>query len=301
MMKGFQVFAALFIAGLIATSSAKAGFVTVNGVKLHYFDWGGSGKTILLLAGFRNTAHVFDRFAPKFTDRFHVLGLTRRGFGESDKPKSGYDVATRVEDIRQFLDARGIARVSLIGHSMAGDEMTLFATLYPRRVDKLVYLDAVYDRNPHAMKESFTDPVARLTLSRRLRMEALGFPEASHVNLKMPPPEEWAILMATMKSMVAFRPDYTRVQAPALAFFRVSANPHYPSSWLPNDADKELRAKAEAWWQTKGHQIVRAGCEQFRKEMRNGKVVEFADADHYLFEGKTGPEVVRKTREFLLK
>src|ERR1700694_1084131 len=78
-------------------SSAKSGFVTVNGVKLHYLDWGGHGKTVLLLAGFRNTAHVFDRFAPKFTDRFHVIGLTRRGFGESDKPKSGYDVATRVE------------------------------------------------------------------------------------------------------------------------------------------------------------------------------------------------------------
>jgi len=32
--------------------------------------------------------------APKFTDRFHVLALTRRGFGESDKPETGYDIAT---------------------------------------------------------------------------------------------------------------------------------------------------------------------------------------------------------------
>ena len=55
-----------------------------------------------------------------------------------------------------------------------------------------------------------------------------------------------------------------------------------PSSWLPKNADEELRAKAEVWWQKKGHQLVRAGCDQFRKEMRQGKVVEFADADQPL-------------------
>ncbi len=83
---------------------------------------------------FRDTAHVFDEFAPQFADRFHVLALTRRGFGESVKPPSGYDARTRVEDIRQFLDALGVSEASLVGHSMAGDELTLFATRYPRFV-----------------------------------------------------------------------------------------------------------------------------------------------------------------------
>jgi len=140
---------------------AKRGFVTVNGIRLHYLDWGGSGETILFLAGFNDSAHVYDDFAPRFTDRFHVVGLTRRGVGESDKPTGGYDASTRVEDIRQFLDALGIHIVSLIGHSMAGDELTLFATRYPQRVAKLVYLDAAYDRTPEGWLAGLTDPTNR--------------------------------------------------------------------------------------------------------------------------------------------
>src|SRR5437899_1922594 len=87
------------------TSPHKSGFSTANGIKLHYLDWGGKGETMLFLHGIGDTAHIFDDFAPKFTNRFRVLGLTRRGHGESEVCDSGYDTATRVEDIRQFLDA----------------------------------------------------------------------------------------------------------------------------------------------------------------------------------------------------
>lgn len=93
-------------------SPHKSGFVTANGIRLHYLDWGGTGGVLLLLTGYGDDAHVFDDFAPKFTDHFHVIALTRRGFGESDKPATGYDIATRVEDIRQFLDALKIGEVS---------------------------------------------------------------------------------------------------------------------------------------------------------------------------------------------
>lgn len=287
----------------------QSGFVTVNRVKLHYLDWGGCGATLVLLAGFNDTAHIFDEFAPRFTDRFHVLGLTRRGFGDSAKPTMGYDAGTRVEDIRQFLNVLGVSHASLIGHSMAGDELTLFATLYPERVTKLVYLDAIYDRTPEGWKRfltnplnRITDPDSRLTLLRRMKMEALDLPDGSNVVVKtMPPPEQWAILVATQKAVFAFRPDYTKVPAPALAFFAISANAHYPSSWLPEDADEKLRAKAEAWWQEKGHELVRSNYEQFRRTIPHGEVVELDDANHYVFMGTSENEVVRKTREFLLK
>jgi non-heme chloroperoxidase len=240
------------------TGAVKTGFVTANGVKLHYLDWGGRGDAILFLPGFNDTAHVYDRFAPQFTDRFHVIGLTRRGVGESDKPSGGYDTSTRVEDIRQFLDALRISKVSLIGHSMAGDELTLFATRYPHRIAKLVYLDAAYDRTPKGYLAGLTDPTNRPDMMQRMRMEALGMPEAEDIPVeKMPAAKEWAILVATHKAVFAFRPDYTKVQAPALAFYAVTANQHYPSHWLPDGADASVRAKAEAWWKEKGHALTR--------------------------------------------
>jgi pimeloyl-ACP methyl ester carboxylesterase len=101
---------------------------------------------VLFLSGAGHTAHVWDEFAPRFTDQFRVLALTRRGFGESEQPHSGYQRATLAEDIRALLDSLGIRRVHLVGHSIAGEEMTRFAGSYPERVGRLVYLDAAYDR-----------------------------------------------------------------------------------------------------------------------------------------------------------
>src|SRR2546422_3432883 len=125
-------------------SPHKSGFITVNGVRLHYLDWGGKGETILFLHGVGDTAHIYDELAPKFTNDFRVLGLTRRGHGESEIPDTGYDTATRVADIRQFLDVLNIRRATMVGHSAAGNEVSLFAITHPERATKLVYLDAAF-------------------------------------------------------------------------------------------------------------------------------------------------------------
>jgi non-heme chloroperoxidase len=205
----------------------KDGFINVNGIKLHYVDWGRSGDTILFLPGFNDSAHVYDEFAPRFADRFHVIGLTRRGAGDSDKPKDGYDTSTRVEDIRQFLDALHVPRVILIGHSMAGDELTLFASRYPQRTIRLVYYNAAYDRTPEGWIAGLSDPTNKPGVMQRMRMEALGLPGASDIHVdNMPPPDQWAILVATYKAVFAFRPDYTKVQARTLAFYAVTSNEH---------------------------------------------------------------------------
>ena len=286
----------------------RAGHVTVNGVKLHYLDWGGHGETLLLLAGFGDTAEVFDEFAVRLTEHFHVLGLTRRGFGESEKTMGGYDVRSRVEDIYQFLNVLAIDSAHIVGHSMAGDELTLFAILHPQCVKKLVYLDAAHDRTPQAYREYLRDPVFvhnrtdHGMRSRRMFMEAIDMPGSAEVPVKeMPPAEEWNALVATQRATVNFHADYTRVRAPALAFYTTSTNAHYPSTWLPRDADSNLRTRADQWWQEKGRQFSRSSAARFRKEIPNGQVIEFDDADHYLFRGKTAEIVVQQIREFLLK
>jgi pimeloyl-ACP methyl ester carboxylesterase len=93
-------------------SPHKSDFITVNGLRLHYLDWGGKGETILFLHALGDTAHIYDLLAPKFTNQFRTLALTRRGHGQSEIPPTGYDTAIRVEDIRQFLDALNIPRAS---------------------------------------------------------------------------------------------------------------------------------------------------------------------------------------------
>jgi pimeloyl-ACP methyl ester carboxylesterase len=178
-------------------------FVKANGVTLQYVDWGGSGDVVLLLPGLGDDVHRFDAFAPRFIDAFHVVGFSRRGQGASEKPASGYETETLVEDIRGFLDAMHVDRVDVIGHSIAGVEMTLFAGKYPRRVRHLVYLDAAYD-----MGTAYDVAVkAKLIPEAKAPSSPLDFinTEANRTHL-----------------------NYQTVRAPALAFFVINERPGNP-------------------------------------------------------------------------
>ncbi len=77
---------------------------------LEVIDWGGSGVSVVFLAGLGHTAHVFDEFAAELTDTYHVRGITRRGFGASSQPDTGYTIATLAEDIRIDRIGRPLSR-----------------------------------------------------------------------------------------------------------------------------------------------------------------------------------------------
>src|SRR5947207_1880321 len=120
-------------------------FVTVDGnVKLEGLDWGGCGRALVLLAGLGDTAHVFDDFAPKLANTYHVYGITRRGFGASSAPVSGYSADRLGDDVLAVIDSLGLTRPVLVGHSIAGEELSSVGSRHPEKVAGLVYLDAGY-------------------------------------------------------------------------------------------------------------------------------------------------------------
>jgi pimeloyl-ACP methyl ester carboxylesterase len=122
------------------------------GVRPQVLDWGGADKprTMVLLTGLGDNAHVYDQFAFQFTDFFHVIGITRRGYSPSSVPGAGahrvtdYDLATRARDDIAVLDYLGVSKAVFAGHSVAGSELSTIGLKYGNRVEKLVYLDA-YD------------------------------------------------------------------------------------------------------------------------------------------------------------
>lgn len=99
---------------------------------------------MVLLAGLGNTAHDFDGFAPSLATLGHVYGITRRGFGASSRPDSGYDANQLGDDVLAVLDSLKIAKPILIGSSLAGEELSSIGSRQPTRVAGLVYLDAGY-------------------------------------------------------------------------------------------------------------------------------------------------------------
>ncbi|HKR02177.1 MAG TPA: alpha/beta hydrolase [Pyrinomonadaceae bacterium] len=293
-------------------SPHRSGFVTANGIKLHYLDWGGKGKVLLFLAGLGNSAHIFDDIAPRFTDRFHVLALTRRGHGQSDKPATGYDIPTLAEDIRQFLDQMNIKRVTLVGHSFAGDEMTRFATDYPDRIDKLIYLDAAYDRadlaseafskNPFPTPRPSKEEMASLAGYRGWWERNRGFwSDAVENDLRETSVAADGAIKATLsrevgqaifKNAADYRPDYTKIKAPALSLYAI----YGLQLWVPQD--ETARRKAQEFLDNVNLPYQRKNIEKFRKEMPKGRVVEIKNSHHYLFI-KSLDEVVREMRKFL--
>ena len=289
------------------------GVATANGINLHYLDWGGKGKILLFLAGVGNSAHVFDDIAPKFTDRFRVLALTRRGHGQSDNPATGYDLPTLTEDIRQFLDQLKIKRVVLVGHSFAGDEITRFAALYPERVDKLVYLDAAYDRADLASETFSKNPFPTPQPTKEERSSLAGYrkwwernrgfwSDAVEADLRETSLAPDGSIKAALsrqagqgifKNAAEYRPDYTKIKAPALSIYAI---PDIPL-WVPKDP--ESRRKTQEFINNANAPYQRKNIEKFRKEMRKGRVVELTNSHHYLFI-KNQDQVVREMRKFLL-
>jgi non-heme chloroperoxidase len=292
-------------------SPHKAGFITANNVKLHYLDWGGQGDTILFLHGLGDTAHIFDDLAPKFTNQFRVLGLTGRGHGRSEKPPTGYDTGTLVEDLRQFLDAVKVERVILAGHSIAGDQLTRFAAVHPARVIKLVYLDAAHDRAalPEIHKQlppelfpskSDTESIDAL----RSWITRMSFwSEAWEANLRemfsdgkpLNNPEKSKVSRLAMQGTINSHPDYTRVKAPALSIAVAGFSPKL--SDLLKTLPEATRQKVENALLTM-REFQERQIERFRAEIPNGRVVVFTNADHHCFIQKQD-EVVREMRSFL--
>ena len=74
----------------LGETALKTQFVEVQpDVELEVLDWGGTGRTLVLLAGGGSTAHVYDSLGPKLAVHYHVIGITRRGFGRLLRAPNG--------------------------------------------------------------------------------------------------------------------------------------------------------------------------------------------------------------------
>jgi pimeloyl-ACP methyl ester carboxylesterase len=128
------------------TSPHTVQFVTVDkDVKLETLDWGGTGRALVFLSGMGASAHQFDKFAPKLTGSYHIYGITRRGFGASGVPPltgANYDADRLGDDVLEACAALKLERPVLVGHSIAGQELSSVGSRHPERVAGLIYLDA---------------------------------------------------------------------------------------------------------------------------------------------------------------
>ena len=291
-------------------SPHKVQFVMVEeGVRLEVLDWGGLGRPLIFLAGNGDTAHAFDNFAPKFTGQNHVYGITRKGFGASSKPaptNGNYSADRLGDDVLAVMQALRIERPVLVGHSLAGEELSSIGSRFPNKVSGLIYLDAAvswafYDpAHPQVeiemngirkrIEEIEAGGVDEQEKLRELEIAIARFETVLHQSNEdvktMPPLPPRSPIQAALNFGAE---KYTSIPVPVLAIF---ACPHDWSRFFPNDPGRRAaRLAADT-----------AGCsaraESFARGVPTARVVRIPNADHYVYPSNE-PQVIDEMKKFL--
>jgi non-heme chloroperoxidase len=297
-------------------------FVTVEeGVRLEVLDWGGTGRPVVLLAGSGNTAHIFDGFAEKLSGACcHVYGITRRGFGASTHPDSGYDQQRLADDVLQVLNALKLVAPVVAGHSMSGEELTTLGDEHSDRLAGLVYLDAtadptdypgssaaymaLFNKLPAAMRANGSKPDAADLRSFqafhdfKVRQNGFEYPEAQlHASFDRNPDGSVGSYNTLDKvhnaiGKGALPRDYSRIGVPILALFgTLSINYRYqPKDAQERAAIEEFDAATEVY--------VKRYKTNLLKAKGGVRMVDLPQADHYVFLSNEA-DVLREMRAFL--
>jgi len=287
-----------------------------KGVKLEVLDWGGTGRPVVLLAGLGDTAHDFDDFAHKLAMHYHVYGVTRRGFGDSTQrpPTEANFTSNRLgDDVVAVIDALHLAeKPVLVGHSIAGEELSSVGSRYPEKVAGLIYLEggyeyALYDRSLQSINLELVE--TRTELEHVILQDAEAPNAMSTLIARLPELEKE--LVAKQKQMVGLpledadlpseigpeeamklgQQKYTALRVPVLAIF---AN---PPKFIPapefNAAQNAAMAK-----------LLRAHSQHFvqafHRMVPGAEVISIPSAEHYIYRSNQA-EVLKDIELFIGK
>ena len=142
-------------------------YANVNGLRMHYLDWGSPEKPpLILIHGIARHAHTFDHIAPHFARDYHVIAIDMRGHGDSGWDAEGrYLVEDHVKDLEDLVAQLRLRRITLLGNSTGGRVAQVFAGLHPDLVARLVVEDVGPER-PEDISSGF---------ARRVKQEANGW------------------------------------------------------------------------------------------------------------------------------
>lgn len=115
--------------------------VAVGDIEIEYEEHGSGGRAFVLVHGFTGSRDDWLDVLPVLAEEGHTVALDQRGHGGSSNPGAGYHFDQLVADLAAFLDAVGIERCDLLGHSMGGMVALRFTLAHPERVASLVLMD----------------------------------------------------------------------------------------------------------------------------------------------------------------
>jgi pimeloyl-ACP methyl ester carboxylesterase len=128
-------------------AGARQEVTTADGQRLTYVEVDGTAgiedDPLILLHGYTDNSRSWSLLAPHLGGR-HIYALDLRGHGGSDAPACCYGIDAFSQDLLGFMDALGIDRADLAGHSLGSMTAGVFAAEHPERVDRLVLISTAF-------------------------------------------------------------------------------------------------------------------------------------------------------------
>jgi esterase len=124
-------------------TTPRSHYVERDALRLHHLEWGERGRRpIVLVHGSRLHAHVWNDFSRRFAHRHHIVAVDQRGHGESGwGAEERYTLEELYRDLRAHVEARGLKRYTMIGHSLGGRVSMLYAHRHQDEIERLVLVD----------------------------------------------------------------------------------------------------------------------------------------------------------------
>lgn len=116
--------------------------VRANGIRMNVWT-GGEGPTLVLLHGYPQTGQMWHKVSPTLMKQFNLIIPDLRGYGDSEKARSGFDKKTMAKDIACLASELGHETFFLMGHDRGARVAHRLALDFPERVEKLIVLDIV--------------------------------------------------------------------------------------------------------------------------------------------------------------
>jgi pimeloyl-ACP methyl ester carboxylesterase len=166
------------------------GYLRANGVRLHYVT-AGSGPLVLLLHGYPEFWYSYRYQLHALAQRHRVVALDLRGYNLSDKPASGYDIATLCEDLRGAIEELGETGAAVVGHDWGGVLAWALAMRAPEYVRRLVILNAPH---PATFQRALYSP------GQWLRSSYVGFFQLEGIAEEALTRDDYALIRRTLRA-----------------------------------------------------------------------------------------------------
>lgn len=188
-----------------------------DGRRMNLYCLGDRGPTVILDAGLGGSTFSWAEVQPRLASRFRACSFDRAGMGFSDPGPMPRDARHRVEDLHALLKAARLpGPYILVGHSLGGIDVRLYAALHPKDMAGMVLVDPSVEHQDERMAAAFGVKVGDQNAGRRACLAAAtaglkpGTPE--YANCAGHFPESWPASLREALTRQRLSPDLHRTE-----------------------------------------------------------------------------------------